>query len=338
MIKLCKINPIDLDNYVRANHPEANFLQSAGWGKVYELDGEKVFYFGLYDGDDLIGSAVVILKKAKRGAYLEIPGGPLLDWDRNKRAVKAFMQEIRKVAEREKCVFVRMRPNIPDDYNNQQLVRELGLVPSPMHLHAEHTVMLDLSLSEDDLLKDMRRQTRYEVRRAQKLGIEVTFDTSKYAFTDFYNLQLETAKRQDFIPSSCRFIEAQHEAFEGAARIYTASLNGKPLAKGLIIMQSPEAIYHEAASTEEGRKYPGAYALQWQVIRDAKDLGMKRYNLFGIAPPNSPHHRYAGVTTFKTGFGGEQVTYLPAQDLVIRPFRYKFVHMLEVARKKHRHL
>ncbi len=338
MIKLCKINPIDLDNYVRANHPEANFLQSAGWGKVYELDGEKVFYFGLYDGDDLIGSAVVILKKAKRGAYLEIPGGPLLDWDRNKRAVKAFMQEIRKVAEREKCVFVRMRPNIPDDYNNQQLVRELGLVPSPMHLHAEHTVMLDLSLSEDDLLKDMRRQTRYEVRRAQKLGIEVTFDTSKYAFTDFYNLQLETAKRQDFIPSSRRFIEAQHEAFEGAARIYTASLNGKPLAKGLIIMQSPEAIYHEAASAEEGRKYPGAYALQWQVIRDAKDLGMKRYNLFGIAPPNSPHHRYAGVTTFKTGFGGEQVTYLPAQDLVIRPFRYKFVHMLEVARKKHRHL
>ena len=338
MIKLCKINPINLDNYVRANHPEANFLQSAGWGKVYELDGEKVFYFGLYDGDDLIGSAVVILKKAKRGAYLEIPGGPLLDWDRNKRAVKAFMQEIRKVAEREKCVFVRMRPNIPDDYNNQQLVKELGLVPSPMHLHAEHTVMLDLSLSEDDLLKDMRRQTRYEVRRAQKLGIEVTFDTSKYAFTDFYNLQLETAKRQDFIPSSRRFIEAQHEAFEGAARIYTASLNGKPLAKGLIIMQSPEAIYHEAASTEEGRKYPGAYALQWQVIRDAKDLGMKRYNLFGIAPPNSPHHRYAGVTTFKTGFGGEQVTYLPAQDLVIRPFRYKFVHMLEVARKKHRHL
>ena len=103
-------------------------------------------------------------------------------------------------------------------------------------------------------------------------------------------------------------------------------------------MQSPEAVYHEAASTEEGRKYPGAYALQWQVIRDAKDLGIKRYNLFGIAPPNSPKHRYAGVTTFKTGFGGSKVTYLPAHDLVIRPMHYRFVHMLEMARKKHRHL
>ena len=166
MIRLKDIDPIDLDNYVRDNHPEANFLQSAGWGKVYEIDGEKVFYFGLYDNEKIIGSAVVILKKAKRGAYLEIPGGPLLDWDRDKRAVKEFMSEIRKVAEANQCVFVRMRPNIPDDYNNQQLVKELGLVPSPMHLHAEHTVMLDLNLSEEELLKDMRRQTRYEVRRA----------------------------------------------------------------------------------------------------------------------------------------------------------------------------
>jgi lipid II:glycine glycyltransferase (peptidoglycan interpeptide bridge formation enzyme) len=207
-----------------------------------------------------------------------------------------------------------------------------------MHLHAEHTVMIDVRLSEEDLLKDMRRQTRYEVRRADKLGIQVTYDTSKHAFNEFYNMQLETAKRQNFIPSTREFIMAQHDAFAGAARIYTASLDGKPLAKALVIMQAPEAIYHEAASTEESRKLPGAYALQWRVIRDAKDLGFKRYNLFGIAPPNTPNHRYAGVTTFKTGFGGEQLAYLPAHDLVVRPFRYKFVRIVEDIRKKRRHL
>ena len=43
MIRLVEIDPIALDNYVRDNHPEANFLQSAGWGKVYQIDGEKVF-------------------------------------------------------------------------------------------------------------------------------------------------------------------------------------------------------------------------------------------------------------------------------------------------------
>lgn len=338
MIKLKPIDPVELDRFVDRKHPEANFLQTSNWGKVYEIDGEKVYYLGLYDNDTLHGTAVVIVKNARRGRYLEIPGGPILDWDHEPRFVKTFMQEIKKLAQTEDCVFVRMRPNITESDSRIRMIKELGLKPSPMHLHAEHTVMLDLTRSEEELMKDMRRQTRYEVRRADKLGIKVTFDTSKYAFEDFYNLQLETAERQGFIPSSRKFIIAQHDAFDGIARIYTASLDGKPLAKGLIIMRSPEAIYHEAASTEEGRKYPGAYALQWQIIRDARNLGIKRYNLFGIAPPNSPNHRYAGVTTFKTGFGGDQITYLPAHDLVIRPIRYKFVQILEKARKKRRHL
>ena len=338
MIELRPIEPNDLDLFVTKKHPEANFLQTAAWGKVYEIDGEKVYYLGLYEGDELHGTAVVIVKNAKRGRYLEIPGGPIVDWEHEPRFVKAFMQEIAKVAKTEDCVFVRMRPNISDTGEHRRMINDCKLVPSPMHLHAEHTVMIDLRYSLEDIMKDMRRQTRYEVRRAEKMGIEVTFDTSKHAFSEFYDLQLETARRQGFIPSSREFIMAQHEAFGGAARIYTASLDGKPLAKGLIIMQSPEAIYHEAASTEEGRKYPGAYALQWRVIRDAKDLGFRRYNLFGIAPPNSPKHRYAGVTTFKTGFGGNQVTYMPAHDLVIRKLRYQFVRILENARKKHRHL
>ncbi len=338
MIQLKPIESNDLDNFVAQKHPEANFLQTSSWGKVYEIDGEKVFYLGLYDNDDLHGTAVVIVKNAKRGRYLEIPGGPILDWDHEPRYVKEFMNQISEVAKTENCVFVRMRPNISDTDEHRKLAQSCGLRLAPMHLHAEHTVMLDLRYSEDELLKDMRRQTRYEVRRAEKLGITVTFDTSKHAFAEFYDLQLETAKRQNFIPSSREFIMAQHDAFAGAARIYTASLDGKALAKGLVIMQAPEAIYHEAASTEEGRKLPGAYALQWQVIRDARNLGFRRYNLFGIAPPNSPHHRYAGVTTFKTGFGGNQVAYLPAQDLVVRKIHYRFVHLLETIRKKRRHL
>ena len=279
-----------------------------------------------------------MLKPARRGRYLEIPAGPLLDWDGSIKTLKFFMTEIAKIAAAEKCVFVRMRPNVPDSPAHRKLAEKLGLKLAPMHLHAQDTVMLDLTKTEDELLTDMRRQTRYEVRRADKLGIKVDFDDSEKAFNDFYDLQLQTAERQGFIPSSRKFILAEHEAFGKDARIYTASLDGKVLAKGLLLFQAPEAIYHEAASSLEGRKLPGAYALQWQVIKDAKALGLKRYNLFGIAPPNSPHHRYAGVTTFKTGFGGEQVAFFPAHDLVVKKMHYRLVHTLEEIRKKKRHL
>ncbi|MCQ2571355.1 MAG: aminoacyltransferase [Candidatus Saccharibacteria bacterium] len=338
MMRLIEIEPEALDIYVEKEHAEANFLQTSSWGKVYEKDGKKVFYFGLFEDKKMIGSSVVILKPAKRGRYLEIPGGPLLNWDGDMKVLRFFMKEIAKIAEREKCVFVRMRPNIPDTDKNRKIAERLKLVKSPMHLHAEHTVMLDITKSEEDLMTEMRRQTRYEVRRAQKLGIKVSYETSDKAFNDFYDLQLQTAERQGFIPSSRHMILSQHEVFGEKARIYTASLDGKVLAQGEVLMQAPEAIYHEAASTLDGRKLPGAYALQWQIIQDAKAMGLKRYNLFGIAPPNSPNHRYAGVTTFKTGFGGEQVAYLSAHDLVIKPMHYKLVHALETIRKKRRHL
>ncbi|MFV0485461.1 MAG: lipid II:glycine glycyltransferase FemX [Candidatus Saccharimonadales bacterium] len=337
MARLEEMSPAELDKYVAKAHKEANFLQSSGWGKVYEQVHEKVYYLGLKEKNEILGSAVVILKPARRGRYLEIPGGPLIDWE-NKAHVKKFLEGLRELATREKCVFVRMRPNIADNERNRMIFARSGLKLSPMHLHAEHTVMLDLTKSKDELMAEMRRQTRYEVRRATKLGITVSYETSEQAFREFYEIQKVTAERQGFITSSEEFILAQREAFGDKARIYKAELDGEALALGLILMQAPEAIYHEAASTDAGRKYPGAYALQWQVMNDAKEMGCERYNLFGTAPPNSPNHRYAGVTTFKAGFGGEAVAYLPAHDLIIKGFAYGVTKAIETARKRRRHL
>ena len=99
-----------------------------------------------------------------------------------------------------------------------------------------------------------------------------------------------------------------------------------------------EGDYYEAASTELNHKLPGAYALLWQAMKDLKADGYERFNLWGIAPPNQPNHRYAGVTTFKTGFGGEVVEYVPAHDLVLSKVRYLADFAFETLRKKRRHL
>ena len=69
---------------------------------------------------------------------------------------------------------------------NIKLLTSLGLKKSPMHLAAEHTVILDLTKSEDELLANMRRQTRYEVRRIAKENITVETTRSKEAFDEFF--------------------------------------------------------------------------------------------------------------------------------------------------------
>ena len=314
--------------------PEANFLQSPAYGKMNELLSAKVIEEG-FGGK---GRALMIVRNAKRGRYLEIPCGPLLDY-KDKKTVKAAFEKIAEIAKKEKCVFVRVRPQLINTPENLQLLADLGLKKSPMHLAAEHTVIIDLTKPEDELLANMRRQTRYEVRRAAKQGIAVEKSQSEEIFKEFHKVQAETAKRQGFVPPNLRTLMAEKEAFGDNIAIYvTKTDDGKPIAYGMIIKDGKEGDYYEAASTELNRKMPGAYALLWQVMKDLKAEGYERFNLWGIAPPGQPNHRYAGVTTFKTGFGGEVVEYVPAHDMVISRTKYLKNWVVETARKKRRHL
>lgn len=343
-------------------HPEANFLQSPEWGETNQLIGHQVIIeqnLATTPNPDPPFWCLMIVKNAKRGRYLEIPGGPLLDWH-NLELVSHVFQLVRATAQREKCVFVRLRPQLEKSDQNLQLLQAQGLAPAPMHLHAEHTVILDLTQSEEEILKNMRRQTRYEVRRAEKQGITVEWSNSEAIFREFAGVQAATAARQHFIPPDFKTLLAERQAFGDQARLYVAyapaqnpatqnsepvnpetqnsDSQKRPIAYGLILISGSEAEYFEAASTDLNRKLPGAYALQWQVIKDLKALKIKRYNLWGIAPPDSPNHRYAGVTTFKTGFGGTTVEFVPAHDLIISRLRYQVNLIIETIRKKRRKL
>lgn len=315
-------------------YPEANFLQSPEYARMNEILGCEV----IYEDFEKKGSALMIVRNAKRGRYLEIPCGPLIDWT-DKNLTREVIDKIARVAAAKKCVFVRIRPQLLATAENLQILSGLGFKKSPMHLAAEHTVVLDLTRKEEEMLASMRRQTRYEVRRGLKLGIEVTKDDSEEIFKEFHDCQVETAKRQNFVPPSFKTLESEREAFKGKIWIYKASTaEGEPVAYGLIVGNGLEADYYEAASTPLNRKLPGAYTLLWQAMCDLKKEGYKRFNLWGIAPAGQPHHRYAGVTTFKTGFGGEVVEFVPAHDLVISKVKYLRNLAVETMRKKKRHL
>ncbi|MBQ8985155.1 peptidoglycan bridge formation glycyltransferase FemA/FemB family protein [Candidatus Saccharibacteria bacterium] len=323
----------DWDKIVK-KYPEANFLQSPEYAKMNEILGCTVVE-ETFDGN---GYAVMIVRNAKRGRYLEIPCGPLINWQ-DKEIVKSVFQKIIETAHQLKCVFIRIRPQLAASTENLKMLENLGLKKSPMHLAAEHTVMIDLTKSEEQLLADMRRQTRYEVRRSEKLGIKVIYSRETEIFEEFHKIQAETAKRQNFVPPTLKTLMAEKDAFKDKITIYKAvTAESEPIAYGLIIKNGFEADYYEAASTLLNRKLPGAYGLLWQAIKDLKLEEYKRFNLWGIAPAGQPNHRYAGVTTFKTGFGGEIVEYVPAHDLVISKVKYLKNLTIETVRKKRRHL
>ena len=314
--------------------PLANFLQSPKWKRYNQLLGHQVILREFSEASRIL----MVIKNAKRGRFMEISNGPLINWS-DPRLVTLIFSDIYQAAKKHHCVFVRFRPAMIDSLENLKLIESLSVIPASFHLNAEHTVMIDLSKSESQLLADFRRQTRYEVRRAEKLGIFVVEKSRDDAILqEFHQTQLQTAKRQHFIPPVMKELKSLQAAFGDDLKLYVAyNKEQQPIAYGIILIDGEEADYYEAASTPLNYKLPGAYALQWQVIRDLKAQGLKRYNLWGIAPEGQKQHRYAGVTTFKTGFG-PRLTYLHAHDIPIKKFRYVFNRLIENLRKKHRHL
>ena len=319
-------------------HEEANFLQSWYWGEFQKVLGRKIFRIGFLQNKKLAGVCFCYIETSKRGKFLVVPGGPILDW-KNNELVRKFVSTIEDLSRENRCIFVRIRPQLVDDAFSRKIFSDLGFKNAPMYLHAELTSQLAIDKSENELLAAMRKTTRYEIKKGRNSGIETSDEYSPKTIDLFVKLQDETAKRQGFVPFSENFLTNQFDVFikNGLAKLYTAKLNGEVLAQAFIIFYGNEAVYHYGASTEDGRKYPGAYLIQWEAIKEAKKRGIKLYNFWGVAPENSKDHRFSGLSLFKRGFGGSDVKYLQAQDLIIDKNRYLINYWIEKIRRKIRH-
>ena len=74
------------------------------------------------------------------------------------------------------------------------------------------------------------------------------------------------------------------------------------------------------------------------AMREARKRGCIRYNLWGIVGLEEKSHRFYGVSEFKRSFGCEELRYTPAHDMVLGHVKYQITKIIEIARKKVRHI
>ena len=327
------------DDFV-TSHDDANFFLSFAWGEFHEARNKKVVRrIALNDKDEVIGAYVGQIETAKRGTYMAIAGGPILDW-RDKELREAIFADIKEQAEKDDCVFVRVRPQIIESNDNREMFANLGLKPAPMYLSVEFAGVLDITKTEEQILAGASQGLRRKIRKAQKNNITVSTSTDPKDIHEFYEIQLQTAARHKFVEFSESFLQKQFEAFAkyDAVKLYTAKLGDEILAQNFIIFYGHEAAYHYGVSTELGTKYSGAPLLHLAAMKDARERGIERYNFWGITAEDDVNHRFYGVSQFKRSFGVTELKYLHAHDLVIKPAKYKLDYLLEKTRAKIRHV
>jgi lipid II:glycine glycyltransferase (peptidoglycan interpeptide bridge formation enzyme) len=125
----------------------------------------------------------------------------------------------------------------------------------------------------------------------------------------------------------------KHFAPLNQAFVYVARYQGEPVAASVHMSYAGITSYHHGASTHRHAKVPASYLLQWTAIQDAVKRGDDIYNFWGIAPPDADaRHPFAGVTTFKTGFGGKPLPLAHCVDVPLSGM-YRITRMFEFVRK-----
>ena len=314
--------------------------------------GDKVWRLGIFEASKLIAVSLVIKVHARRGNFLFVPHGPILAkgekiFNSQFSIFKQLTEKFQKIAKQEKVSFIRISPLLENNEDNRAMFQNLGFRPAPIHMHAEVTWTLALSPTEEELLMSMRKTTRNLIRRAIKEGVEIKTDNTEQGIEVFNNLYQETASRHIFTPFSLTYIKNQVRVFaqNNSIQIFTAWYNNECLASAIVVFYGKSAYYHHGASSStKYPKIPAAYLLQWEAIREAKGRGHRFYNFWGIVSTdnqqpttNNDKHPWAGITLFKTGFGGFQTDYLHAQDLPLS-WKYWPNWVIETLRKKRRNL
>jgi len=322
---------------------QRSFLNSWNWGEFQIKIGNKIWRFGVFDGENLIGIALITKIKAKRGTFLLTQHGPVIvPSNKRKEILRFLLEELKKIGKEEKAAFIRMNPLWEANQENQNILRDLGFRQAPMHANAyEATWKLDITITEEELLKNMRKTTRYLIRQGMK-NQDITIEKSERLddIEKYQKLNKEIAKRQKFVPFSFEYVKNEFDIFskDGQALLFFGKYKEEIVSSALVIFWSQIGFYHQAASSSKYAKFSVPYLLLWEAIKEAKKRGCILYDFWGyINPFENPRHPWAGPTLFKIGFGGNAYKYVKTQDFPLSK-RYWLTFIFEKLRKAKRGL
>lgn len=182
--------------------------------------------------------------------------------------------------------------------------------------------------SDEQLLAGFNQQWRRNIKKAERAQVQVE-QVGPQLLPIFHHLYRITAQRDHFTPRPLAYFERLYQAMNheqpGRVLLYVASRHGQPLAAALCLQVGQHWWYAYGASDHRGNQYRPSNALQWQMMRDARDAGAHVYDLRGITATLDPADPLVGLLRFKLGTGGQAVRYLGEWDLPLhRPLATAF--------------
>lgn len=317
------------DEFLKS-HPLANIHQSSAWGHFQEKIPQRGKYWIIVlensgKSTRILGGTMLIRHKLPKGfCWLYAARGPLLNYNskNSQKQIDELLSAIKPIAKQEKAIFLRIDPPIQKNSKTEDKKHFAKLNFKNFHtvnygFQPEHTLILDISKKEEEILAQMKPKGRYNIRLAEKRGVKAREADSVSAF---YKILLETTKRDAFHSHNKDFYRNMLETLIPSknAALYLAEYENKIIGGIIVTFFNNTATYYFGASSNEYRNVMAPYLLQWRAIKEAKNRGLKYYDFLGIAPLSAKNHPWQGVSEFKKKFGGQEISYVKPQEFAFK--------------------
>jgi hypothetical protein len=289
------------DGDLKERASPAPLLQTWAWGEVQARAGWNIERIRLAGG--AMASVQVRSVGPAREAYVPrgpVPASPdalgaLIDWARGAKIARLLIE-----------------PEAPAALSDALAKRGFS---STAPTQPQHTRILKLR-PPDEMLKSFRHGRRYNIRAGLRRGVVVKEgkDAAELARQSaaverresinlpdrhYYDLLLE------LLPW-CRTYVAYHPATNEA------------LATVLVARHAGRGYSLFAGRSGAQPELMGNDLAWWTAISSAAEAGCRDFDLWGVPPPDAgPNHPWHGLGFFKSEFGGEEVTYPGAWELVL---------------------
>ena len=331
------VTQVEWDGWLADSPGGGHILQSYEWGEFKRRLGWKPIRLMLERGGKVVGLGQFLAYDTAPvpGVLMYCTKGPWLPWN-DERVVRTFFEGVRAIAGRWGAHTIKIEPEVLEEQKDVKgILGEIGFRKARYDLNMKTTLVVDLSLPEEELLARMKAKTRYNVRLAARKGVEVVEpDDFEEGWETFYEWMKATSERkEDYVLRRPRdylrsVMRSMHDAGQG--RLFFAEHEGVPLAGMYVFTFGEKYWYMYGASSDEKRNLKPNYLLQWEVMRWARNRGLTHYDMVGVPKSEELNEGSSlwSVYKFKEGFGGEIVDSLGCFDLPVRRVRaaawYKF--------------
>lgn len=211
-------------------HPLKTFLSAPEISKLREKSNWTTYYVGVKEDKKVVAATMLLSHKRHFGKYeFYSPRGYLLDF-KNKELLDFFTNELKKYIKDKKGYVLRIDPyviykerdidgNIVENgIDNSDVVNNLeslGFKKVKIENMEQVGWMFSLNLdgkTEDQILKEMKPNTRNTIRKAEKFGITVN-EISYDELDRFQNIMVETGERKGFGVRKLSYFQEMYKLF-----------------------------------------------------------------------------------------------------------------------------